>query len=424
MKFFKTLKSKLLILLLIIIACMTSISYAQSQIQPRVSGNENEDDYGIMPISEGLETSTNNLNVAEKDLFLLEDDVIIDYPVSGNIFAIAKNITISNEIDGNIFILAQTADIESSAYIYGSLFVCADTVNVNGNVHDIYSASSKLVISSTASIFRDLTAVTDSLNLNGIVSRNANLTFDTIDIDESHALIGGDLTYSSKSASIPDSIVSGKVNYNKLDDIDVVKPTISTIIKGYIKSIIMLLVISLIVILILVFAAPKFAEREYQILKNKPAQALGYGALALVVIPIICFILVCTIIGIIPAIIILLLYILLFKIASAIVAIPLGKMICKKINKESNGMLLLMSILIVIAIFILEKLPVLGAFVSLAVSIYGFGIIVYAMFHAKAEIKDKNIVAEASAIVEPQKDEPSKKEKDSENKSNINDSTE
>lgn len=412
MKFFKALKSKLLIVLIIMIACMATISYAE--VEPQETLEEVEgDEYEISLTSEDLDSVDTDSNHIEEDLFLFENAVTIDYPVCGNIFVIAGNVKISNQVDGNVFVLAQTVDITSDAYIYGDLFVCADTVNIKGYMYDLYSASSELTILSNAQIFRDITAVADTVNLSGAITRNAKLSFDTINIDEAQAFIGGNLSYNSKSASIPDSIVSGTVTYNETaeDDSEFI---VSTTAEDYVKSAIKVLIIALIVVLILVLAIPKFTEKEYQILKNKPAQSLGYGALALFVIPIACFILFCTIIGIIPAIIILLAYILLIQISSAIVAIPLSKILCKKINKESKGMVILMSILIVLAIFILEKLPVLGSLISLVVAMYGLGIITYAIFHAKTEIKDKNVVAEATVVVESKNEESSEKEKNTE----------
>lgn len=418
MKFLKTFKSKLLIVLIIMLALLTTISHAE--IQPRTSPMESEDDeYGISLINEDSNMVVTNLEESkDTDLFLFENSVTIDYPVSGNIFVMAGNVTISSQVYGNVFALAQTVDVTSNASIHNDLFVCADTVNINGYVCDVYSASDKLTVSSNAQILRDLSATADSISLNGIINRNANLNFNTISIDESHAKIGGNLSYSSKSAFIPDSIVSGKVDYTEIKENNL-KPTFSDIVKDYVEDAVKILIVALIVALILILATPKFAEKEYQILKNKPAQALVYGALALLAIPMACFILFFTIIGIIPAIIILLAYILLLQISSAIVAIPLSKMLCKKMNKESNGMLILMSILIVLVIFILEKLPILGSLISLFVALYGLGIITYAIFHAKTEIKDKNIVAEETVVVKPEKKNEQKTDTSIEEKKSL-----
>ncbi len=90
----------------------------------------------------------------------------------------------------------------------------------------------------------------------------------------------------------------------------------------------------MIVVLILTFATPKFAEKAQTILTTKPWATLGYGALALIVVPVVCFILFCTVIGIIPAIILLLAYIFVLSISSAIISIPVGRMLCQKMKKR------------------------------------------------------------------------------------------
>lgn len=72
------------------------------------------------------------------------------------------------------------------------------------------------------------------------------------------------------------------------------------------------------------------------------------------------------------------------------------------------------SMLLVLAIWVLELIPVLGGIASLLTAILGLGIIVYAIFHStiapkKYSKKDDEIVAEASAIIETNgKDEENK----------------
>ena len=70
--------------------------------------------------------------------------------------------------------------------------------------------------------------------------------------------------------------------------------------------------------------------------------------------------------------------------------------------------------LLVLAIWVLELIPVLGSIVSLLTAMLGLGIIVYAVFHSTIEPKkdskkDDKIVSEASAIIETNgKDEENK----------------
>ena len=168
-------------------------------------------------------------------------------------------------------------------------------------------------------------------------------------------------------------------------------------------------------ILIVVYAMPKFADKEQKIVENKLATTFGYGALALILVPFVCLLLFCTILVILHSIVLLYVYLfIIMQVATPLVAIAMAKIICQKINKNTKGFTLLFSMLLVLAIWVLELIPVLGSIVSLLTAMLGLGIIVYAVFHSTIEPKkdskkDDKIVAEASAIIETNgKDEENK----------------
>lgn len=400
MKFLKKLTIFTLFLSLILLFSST-ILYAQTDEQ--------------VVLSSTAESPVTNLNENEKDLFLFDNSVTVDQSVLGNVFIVANDVTISGKVLGNVFVFAKNVNITSTGYINSSLFVCAENVTVNGVIFDMYSASSKLSISSNARILRDLTSCGNSLNFGGTVSRNATLTFNNIDVDSSNAQIGGNLTYNSNSENIPAEIVSGKLSFNKLfEDQSIVNSAMYNF-KYYLVDLLKVIIVSLIVILIIVFATPKFAEKGQKIVENKMAVSIGYGALTLVAIPVACFLLFCTILGIIPALSILLAYLfIIMEMSIALVALPLAKVICQKINKNSKGMNILISTILVIILWLLEKIPVLGSIISLFISILALGILTYSIFHSKIETKSKKVVSKASSLAKEvsenvDKSKPSKK---------------
>ncbi len=400
MKFFKKLTIFTLFLSLILLFSST-ILYAQTDEQ--------------VVLSSTAESPVTNLNENEKDLFLFDNSVTVDQSVLGNVFIMANDVTISGKVLGNVFVFAKNVNITSTGYINSSLFVCAENVTVNGVIFDMYSASSKLSISSNARILRDLTSCGNSLNFGGSVSRNATLTFNNIDVDSASAQIGGNLTYNSNSENIPAEIVSGKLSFNKLfEDQSIVNSAMYNF-KYYLVDLLKVIIVSLIVILIIVFATPKFAEKGQKIVENKMAVSIGYGALTLVAIPVACFLLFCTILGIIPALSILLAYLfIIMEMSIALVALPLAKLICQKINKNSKGMNILISTILVIILWLLEKIPVLGSIISLFISILALGILTYSIFHSKIEAKSKKVVSKASSLAKEvsenvDKSKPSKK---------------
>ena len=394
MKFSKKLKS-ILFFALVLIVLLSSVVFADNEA-------------GIMLVDENLETTSNGVS---KTLYLADSSVTIDYPVEGNVFVMAQDLTISGNISGNVFALAQNLKIETTGSINSTLFVCAENITIDGTVSNVFSMSSSLTINKSARIMQDITAGGSTLKLGGTVGRNANFAFDEIYVSDS-AVILGDLSYSSRVAAISEDIVSGTTSFKPIEEAKI-KP--KDIIKEKLNDLYTLLVVSLVIVLIVVYAMPKFADKEQKIVENKLAATFGYGALALILIPFACLILFCTILGILPSIVLLFVYLfIIMQVATPLVAIAMAKIICQKINKNTKGFTLLFSMLLVLAIWVLELIPVLGSIVSLLTAILGLGIIVYAIFHSTIEPKkdskkDDKIVAEASAIIETNgKDEENK----------------
>ena len=112
-------------------------------------------------------------------------------------------------------------------------------------------------------------------------------------------------------------------------------------------------------------------------LTKKLWPVVGFGALGLIAIPIVCIILLCTIIGIFASFALLFVYIFLFSATLAITSLAIGKLICTKLNKQTNGMTILFSMLVALAIYILCNIPVLGGLVTLAKTLLGFGLVIY-----------------------------------------------
>ncbi len=398
----KGLKSKIFILLLLIVMFISTVSFATNESEiSTISINEDDVssvlDESQIPVSKDV----------DKDLFLIDSDVIIDYNVNGNAFIMGDTVTISGKISGNVFIIANTLNVTSTGYIYNDLFVCGKEVNISGFVYDVYATTTKLTISSGATVFRDVSAGAQTLILGGKIKRNANISFDNATFGDS-AYIGENFNYSSSAkVEVPENMVKGSVNFTETDNIASQSTTIVHK-KNYVWDAIKVLLISLVVILIVVLATPKFAEKEEIVLTKKFGPALGYGALALITIPIACIILFCTIIGILPSIVLLLTYILFVaKLAYAFVAIPLGKIICKKINKDSKVMNILFDCILVLAFWAINLIPFVGGLVNLIINSLAFGIISYTIF-ARKKLDEDNVVASASAVVEAKKDDSKK----------------
>lgn len=384
-------KTKLLVSLLIALTLLVSFAYAA-----------NETDDGVMAVltTDGYEEAIDDIiddttddstldvtqTVKESDLFVCESDVTINYPVSGNIFIIGQNVTIDNVVDGNIFILADTVNITANTYIYSDVFICADNITIDGYLYDLYSMSSNLTIGEAGYVIRDLSSGCNSFNLLGTINRTANVASDSINISSDTAKIGGDFNYtSSQECNIGDNVVGGTINFTQEAKITV---DTKVTILSYVKDLLVSLCYAIILILIIVLAMKTFSNKLEENLTKKLWPSIGYGALGIIVTPIIFLLLCFTGIGIWAALLLLFAYIFMFTISTAVTSVAIGKTICTKMNKTNNGMIILISILIALAIWILENIPYVGALITIIKSLLGFGLILYTVFHIKSKSKD------------------------------------
>lgn len=391
---------KLIALLLAIFISISTIAFAVSTESEVVTTSIDENTSEAVPISLDDEsnpvvTSTNEENVdlisalpdaIDSDLFKFENVSNINTDVSGNVFIMAKEVNINSYIEGNVFILAESVNIGEDAVIANSAFICAKDIKIAGTIADLYCTASNVQTNTTSLIVRTANIAGASVELNGHIMKNANISCDSIVVNDT-AKINGNLSYSAPSEiSINEALVDGSVTFDKVDSEELAKNRVSS----YVKDLLSALILALIVVLIVVFAAPKFVEKEHYILTKKTLVSLGCGALAMIVVPLACLLLLFTIIGIIPAIAIFFTFVFAIAVAPAIVAIPLGKMLCNKFNKKSNGYLVLMSMICVLVINLITSIPIIGGFFTLIVSLFGLGIFTYLIFNNKKVSANEN----------------------------------
>lgn len=394
MKFLKNSKLKVfLAIVLLVILCGTSV-FAENE------ETVNNDDQVVTTSEEGEEVTSegeNNLEDETSDLltenqvltgdqYLFDDKVELTTPISGNVYVIAKEVNVNTTIDGNVFIMANSVTFGENCYIYSDVFVMGNDVTVNGYMYDLYSLSNLLSIEKMGCVIRDLHTTCANFKLAGMIRRDVLLSAENIVTDDANAVIGGNLKYSAPTQNFPESIVkSGTIEYTEETS---AKEDAKNVVVDYVKSCVMDLLVALIVIVIIIFAIPKFAEKEEKLLNNKIGNTLGFGALALILIPVLCIVAMFTVIGILPSVAVLCAYIFAVQVASSIVSIPVSALICKKINKDSKVIRVLICLAYVVLVWILTKIPVVGALIELLNAIVGMGLIICGIFVKKVEPKE------------------------------------
>ena len=336
-------------------------------------------------------------DMKKSDVYLMGDEVTIDYVVDGNLFVIAKTVNINSQIGGDAFIIASQINVGEQGYIFSNLFALSQELNVSGVVYDLYSCSQTTNINGY--VYRDIKVTSSTVNVNGTVGRNAFVAAENINfpqnnesekelVVDSKAMIYGDLNYSSPNEiKIPEGSVTGSVNYSKSDTSE--GKTAANIIQDYIWNLGTFVVTVAVIWLLMLWLAPKFLSKTDYLVSKKILPSLGFGTLTTVAIIAVAIILL--IVGITAKVALLsvgLLVLLLF-IGVPIFTISINQFICKKLKVEKTiatfGILIITSAVV----WLTTLIPFVGVLISLVIKLIGLGIIVNYVLKNKKEEQNK-----------------------------------
>lgn len=413
------LKNKLKIITLIMLIIL-------SLIVPQVNAEDNEaegqttstpavtDEQTTTNVDQA-QTSINQDNYKDGDVYLTGDEITIDYIVDGNLFVMANKVIINSQIGGDAFIIANDLVVENGGYIFSNLFALAPNITISGVVYDLYAYANNIQINNY--IFRDARAIANNFKLAGTIGRNAYLNIDNMEVisikdDQnnvtSQGSIKGDLNYSSKQElEIQDGTVSGDINYTQLK-------TSSPSIQTYLLSIGGFLVTVLIIWLIGLWLAPKFLERTNLVLTKKLPSTIALGIFTPIVLIIALVILLLLNITSSVSLLGLALLFVACAISSSIFVIAVNNIICNKLNVEKTIVKLGFLIITGAVLWLIALIPFVGRVISTIAAILGLGILINAILP-----HNRNLSGTETKVKAEKKE--NKKEKQTENKNKKED---
>ena len=332
--------------------------------------------------TDAISGETQNDSSKENDVYIFDNDVTLDYPVSGNVFIFANNVNIKSKIEGDLFVCAKNLTIEN-AYVYNNVFVAAENFKLNGVVFDLYSACSKVDIGEDGYVYRDMHSGSNEINILGKIGRNAYISCNKISLasngdDSESATIYGDLNYSSTSeANISEDLVGGKVNFTPLS----VKSTNTW--KDILISIITSIIFVVLIYLAITWLAPNFKKKLDDTLTKNIGAVIGLGILALIVIPVIAFVLLITSVGATAALLLGTLYGVLLAISSTIFIIAISAIISNKVNVNNIFAKIGIVAGLTLIISLLKLVPYLSTIITIICVWLGTGITVKQLLPSK-----------------------------------------
>lgn len=385
-------KTKIIAFLLVLILAITSsFVYADNE-----TSSENDialisDTSETKPVETNVENtvSTNETSkdsYKNSDVYLMGDNVTIDYVVDGNLFVMADTVTINSKIGGDAFIMAKTINVGDQAYIFSNLFAMANSIDIKGVVYDVYALSQNFTVSN-GYIYRDAKLCCNTINVNGVIGRNAfvscsNINFNTDENDK--GIIYGDLTYSTPSElSFDKNIVNGNVTY-KAPKVSPEK-SVREIVASYISDLGAFLAFVIIIWLVCLWLAPKFLNDTNKFVGKKTLNVLGTGLLTLIAVPIACIILLLLQLTAGISLLTVAIYILALIVAKSLFTIVANNYLCSKLNINKNTGIFGMLIVSGVIVWVISELPYVGGIVSFIISVLGLGVLVSAILPKKAK---------------------------------------
>ena len=395
------LKNKLKALLIMLIVGMLVFSpfvFAEDENTNDVELISEENGVPVEEREDNQTTTDEYLNNMKKeDVYLMGDEITIDYIVDGNLFVLANKVNINSQIVGNAFICAKDVNISTQSYISNSLFVTANNLNVDGVTYDVYATCKNAKISGY--VYRDFKCASEDLNIFGTIGRNAYISSKNINFSQNveavpdgdnadqadvsvatvQGKIMGNLNYSSsKEIQIPESTVDGEVKFEQ-------KISNSMNFGTYIIALISTLLLVLAVYGLFKWLSPKFIDETNSLLTNKIGSSIGFGILSLIVIPVVAAALIFLNITRPISIVLLLTYIVLLLLSIPVFTIALNNIICTKLKISKTwpkiGMLLATSLVM----WLLTIIPFVGALVGIIYTVLGLGIITKKLLPKKSK---------------------------------------
>lgn len=307
--------------------------------------------------------------VVDGDFFAAGDSITISGTVNGDAYVAGGEVLVDGRVNGDLLVVGGKVVVEG--------VVAQDVRLVGGDIllagqvgRNITVAGGSVNLSNTADVRGNILTASGALRLSGAVNGNLRTATGNLHIT-SRGRINGDVLYwSSQNALIDDGAkVSGSITKKIVSD-----PQLS--VASFLKKVQVLFILasaftSIVLGLILITFTPNLSLRISEQIKKHPLSSLGWGFVFTLFIPVAAIILMATLIGIPFALILLFSYVIVLYLARIFVMLWVGE----EFSRVFGAKLGQRSFFIIgIAIYYgLVFVPYVGAFVSLAAVLFGFG---------------------------------------------------
>lgn len=384
--------SKLLLTFLLIIVTVSSFSMCFAET--------NGETTKAATTSETEQTSEDTEEIYNGDLYLFDNNIVMDKLVDGNVFVFGNNVEVTGQVNGNLFVFANKLTF-NNCYVRYSIFACANSVYYNGACNDLYVASSTLEMTYDSYVVRDVKAVSSDVIFKAAVGRDVDLSCGKVDFGEGESIpvIYGNLRYSAPSeATVPEGVISGEgsVTYNKeMESNKNVADTVSDILIGFLTCI----ATALVIYAITKKFTPNFNEKltDNKLSALKLLKSFGLGIAALFIVLVLFVLLLMTAIGAKLGFILVLLFAIICLISVPVLSIIITNALKPTFKIEKTSMFCLILALVSVVLYGVTLIPFVGGLLGLIIKLTAIGLLI------DMHIPHKELTEEEKAAIEEAK---------------------
>lgn len=372
---------KILILSFILLLTFSSVCFAENSVASTTDIVTTS-----LDSTQTIENQDVTISNTDSDIYEGGDSVLLNGNINGNSFIFGSEVKISGKIDGDLFVLANSLIIEEDAVIAGNVFAVAQGVTFKGIASDAYIVTQSFTLEKNANIIRDLKIYSSSSSFDGKIGRDLYVGGPFTFAKDAENVVGRDFYYNAeKEIEIPEGIVAGRINFS---EIVISEPSTTDIIKNYITSFITVILYALVTIILASFITPGFAEKATYSISKKPFITALIGILSFIIIPLLTIFLLVTGFLTFVGMALFALYVLVLSITISILGIAIGNYFANKLKNKTRAKFILLSLASVAILWLLQKVPYIGGYISIFTVVFGLGIFVYSLF-VKRETLEK-----------------------------------
>lgn len=294
------------------------------------------------------------------DLFCAGETVTINGTIDGDVICAGATITVNGTVNGDIRIAGSQVTlggiVQNNALVGGSSVVVNDTFKLGG---DFTGGAENMDLN--GSYGRDILVAASSFTLRGTVARDVSARTETTTIDQS-AKVTGNLWYeASQSTQVPEQSVVGDTQFNPAENRDESSFDIGGVLLG-IFGFVFTAVLGVLVM-------PRFVHTASMLSPRDALLAFLIGLVAVIITPIVAFILALTMIGLYAGFVLMAVWFLALLVSGIFASYYVGSLI---LRKRANNALLVAAVGS-LAISLALLIPFINVLVFIAMLFTGVG---------------------------------------------------